>query len=447
MFIFAQQTTDFRMINIPETDQKRVVIVGAGFAGLTLAQQCLKNRFQVVLIDKNNYHQFQPLFYQVAMSGLEPSSIIFPLRKLFQKKSNAFIRVTEVSKIDTDRKQIHTPFGHANYDYLVIATGADTNFYGNENIRKHSFPMKSVSEALILRNAILSDYEQALTIPDFDERQQFLDIVIVGGGATGVEVAGAIAEMKQYILPKDYHEMDVNEIDIYLIQSAPRLLKSMSEKSSEKSEKFLTDLGVIVKKNIRVTDFDGKKVFLSDGSTIPTNKVIWAAGITGNKLKGLPEAVNAPGGRIKVNTLNQVVGFEDVFAIGDVASVQQDDLPYGHPQVAQVAIQQGKRLSKNLKLLSDNKPPKPFKYNDLGAMATIGRNRAVVDLPRFSFAGFWAWTVWLFIHLFQIIGVKNKLFIFINWIWNYFTYDQSLRLIIKTEKQEIPEEIDEKVEK
>lgn len=424
------------MINIPESDHKRIVIIGGGFAGLTLAQQCLKHKFQVVLIDKNNYHQFQPLFYQVAMSGLEPSSIIFPLRKLFQKKSNAFIRVTEVSEIDTEAKQIHTSFGHVNYDYLVIATGADTNFYGNENIRKHSIPMKSVSEALHLRNQILADYERALTIPDFSERQQYLDIVIVGGGATGVELAGAIAEMKKYILPKDYHEMNVDEIDIYLIQSAPRLLKTMSEKSSAKSEKFLTDLGVIVKKNIRVTDFDGSQVYLNDGSTIPTHKVIWAAGITGNRLKGLPESVNAPGGRIAVNSLNQVIGFTDVFAIGDVASIQEEALPYGHPQVAQVAIQQGKRLAKNLKIVQQGKPMQPFVYRDLGSMATIGRNRAVVDLPRFHFAGFFAWVMWLFIHLFQLIGVKNKIFVFTNWIWNYFTYDQSLRVIIKGSNKE-----------
>ncbi len=423
------------MINIPESDQKRIVIIGAGFAGLTLAKQCLKHKFQVVLIDKNNYHQFQPLFYQVAMSGLEPSSIIFPLRKLFQKKSNAFIRVTEVSDIDTQAKRIHTPLGHVNYDYLIIATGADTNFYGNENIRKHAIPMKSVSEALYLRNVILSDYEKALTIPDFSERQQYLDIVIVGGGATGVELAGAIAEMKKYILPKDYHEMNVEEIDIYLIQSAPRLLKSMSEKSSAKSEKFLTDLGVIVKKNIRVTDFDGSKVYLNDGSTIPTNKVIWAAGITGNRLNGLPESANASGGRIKVNTLNQVLDCKDVFAIGDVACMQLESLPYGHPQVAQVAMQQGTRLAKNMKLLSQGKEMQSFVYRDLGSMATIGRNRAVVDLPRFHFAGFWAWVMWLFIHLFQLIGVKNKIFVFMNWIWNYFTYDQSLRVIIKTESK------------
>lgn len=424
------------MINIPESDKKRIVIVGGGFAGLTLARYCLKHDFQIVLIDKNNFHQFQPLFYQVAMCGLEPSSIAFPLRKVFQKKSNVFIRITEVDHIDYQKKRLHTEYGHVNYDYLVIATGADTNFYGNERIMKNAIPMKSVSEALSLRNAILQDYEQALTIPDFDKRQEYLDIVIVGGGPTGVEVAGALAEMKKYILPKDYHEMNVDEVDIYLIQSSSRLLKDMSEKASTKAEEFLKALNVIVKKNLRVQDFDGTTVYMNDGTTIKARKVIWAAGIKGNTIDGLPEEAYAKGGRLQVNAFNKVVGTNEVYAIGDIACMIQDELPYGHPQVAQVAMQQGKQLAKNLKRLEHQKEMVPFTYKDLGAMATIGRNRAVVDLPSFKFTGFFAWTVWLFVHLFQIIGVKNRLFVFINWVWNYFTYDQSLRLILNSKKKE-----------
>ncbi len=433
------------MINIPETHQKRVVIVGAGFGGISLAQKLSRQNYQIVLIDKNNYHQFQPLFYQVAMSGLEPSSIVFPLRKIFQRKSNVFIRITQVDQVDTAQKCLHTPYGIVNYDYLVIAIGADTNFYGNENIRRHAIPMKSVTEALQLRNRILEDYEKALTIPDYSARQQLMDIVIVGGGATGVEVAGALAEMKKYILPKDYHEMDCDEIDIYLIQSADRLLKGMSEKASAGAEQFLERLGVVVRRGVRVKDFDGQTVLLSDGSNIKANKVIWAAGITGNIIEGLPEEAQAWRNRLHVDRYCKVKGTDDVFAIGDIAYMVEEDYPEGHPQVAQTAIQQGRWLARHFSSLEKGQQPPPFTYNDLGSMATIGRNRAVVDLPRFHFKGFFAWAVWLLIHLFQIIGVKNKLFIFINWVWNYLTYDQSLRLIIKTRDPTTAETKEEQV--
>jgi len=420
------------MINLPETGQKRIVIVGGGFAGISLALQLMKQDVQVVLIDKNNFHQFQPLFYQVAMSGLEPSSIIFPFRKLFQGKSNVFIRITEVQKVDRIKKCLHTPYGPVNYDELVISIGADTNFYGNKNIEQHAIPMKSVSEALQLRNAILEDYEKALTIQDYNVRQALMDIVIVGGGPTGVEVAGALAEMKKYILPKDYHEMNCKEIDIYLIQSGDALLKGMSTESAVAAEEDLERLGVVVRKNVRVNDFDGKTVFMNDGSTINARKVIWAAGIKGNPIEGLSEHHFVRGGRIKVNRFNQLEDDPNIYAIGDIAYMEEGKFEQGHPQVAQVAIQQGKLLSKNFKRLGKGKELIPFTYKDLGSMATIGRNRAVVDLPGYTFKGFFAWTVWLFIHLFQIIGVKNKIFVFINWVWNYFTYDQSLRLIIKT---------------
>lgn len=419
-------------INLPESEKKRIVIVGGGFAGLSLARKLAKSGlYQIVLLDKNNYHQFQPLFYQVAMAGLEPSSIVFPLRKLFQKNKDVFIRVTAVSSIDLNNKRIQTSLGICNYDYLVIAIGADTNFFGNDALAEKVIPMKSVSEALYLRNKILTDYEKALTVTDFNERQGLIDIVIVGGGPTGVEVAGALAEMRNFILPKDYPELNTQEIDIYLIQGAPVLLKGMSAEASAKAEEFLKKLGVKVILDTRVTDYDGSYVYMEGHEPIQANKVIWAAGIKGNTLEGLPEQSLAYGNRLKVDRFNKVIGVEDVYAIGDIAYMEEEAYPEGHPQVAQVAIQQANHLAKNMKWLAKSKQREPFYYKDLGSMATIGRNRAVVDLPNLKFQGAFAWLVWLFVHLFQLLGVKNRLFVFLNWVWNYVTYDQSLRLIIK----------------
>ncbi len=418
-------------INIPETTKKRVVIVGAGFAGLNLAKKLVKSDFQVVLIDRNNFHQFQPLFYQVAMAGLEPSSISFPLRKLFQNNKNVLIRVTKVDEVDPVNQMISTSLGKLHYDHLVLAMGADTNFFGNENAAKNAIPMKSVGEALYLRNEILSDYEKAITEGDYDTRQGLIDIAIVGGGPTGVEIAGALAEMRNYILPKDYQELNHKEVDIYLIQGAGQLLKGMSEAASQKAEEFLTSMGVKVIKNTRVTDVDGEYVHTNTGEKLQCKKVIWAAGICANKIKGMPESTLTYGSRIKVNRTNQVEGFTNIFAIGDVSYMEEEAFPKGHPQVAQVAIQQGKLLSKNLKRLEKKEALKEFYYKDLGSMATIGRNRAVVDLPSFKTQGFFAWIIWLIVHLFSLIGAKNKLFVFINWVWNYLSYDQSLRLIIR----------------
>ena len=429
---FEAQPQLIMKINIPESKQERVVIVGGGFAGLALARRLAKSNFQVVLIDKNNYHQFQPLFYQVAMAGLEPSSISFPFRKLFRKYKNVFIRVTEVTEIQTDQQRIITPLGYCNYDHLVLAIGADTNYYGNEQIAEKAIPMKSVSEALFLRNTILTDYEKALSTVDYDERQGLIDIVIVGGGPTGVELAGALAEMKTYILPKDYPELDCDEIDIYLIQAAPELLKGMSADSSKKSLEYLQDLGVKVRLDTRVLEYDGSYAYLSDGEKIRSDKVIWAAGITGNSIPGLPEDSITYGKRMKVDRFCRIEGVERIYAIGDIAYMEEEAFPQGHPQVAQVAIQQGELLARNLSANStDITSWREFFYDDKGSMATVGRNRAVVDLPRLSFQGFMAWAVWLLVHLFQILGTKNKVFVFLNWVWNYVTYDQSLRLIIR----------------
>ncbi|KAA3634874.1 MAG: NAD(P)/FAD-dependent oxidoreductase, partial [Bacteroidetes bacterium] len=394
------------MINLPETDQKRIVIIGGGFAGLKLARKLSNADYQVVLLDRNNYHQFQPLFYQVAMSGLEPSSIVFPLRKLFHHKKNVYIRVTEVLSVEMDKKRLQTPLGIVNFDYLVIATGARTNYFGNKSLEELTIPMKSVSEALYLRNRILSDYETAHSMTDYEERQKYLDIVIVGGGATGVEVAGAIAEMRNTIFHKDYPELDPKEIDIHLVHGADRLLKGMTKQASAKALKFLQELGVNVILNTRVTAYDGTEVCMNNGTTIQAHKVVWAAGITANFLEGLPDGCTTYGNRLKVDRFNTVEGTEDIYAIGDVAFMVEEDFPEGHPQVAQVALQHAQNLANNFIRLQKDKELKLFSYDDKGSMATIGRHKAVVDLPKWRFQGFFAWIVWLVVHLFQLIGVK-----------------------------------------
>ena len=425
-------------INIPESELERIVIVGGGFGGLQLARKLVKANFQVVLIDRNNYHQFQPLFYQVAMAGLEPSSIVFPFRKLFQGRENMYIRMAEVTHVDTTAKQIQTPLGHCNYDHLIVATGADTNYYGNEALERHTLPMKSVSEALYLRNSILDDYEDALTTPSYEDRQELVDIVIVGGGATGVELAGSLAEMKTHVLPKDYPELHVEEeVDIYLVQSGDVILKGMSANSSAKALEYLEELGVKVILNARVTDFDGSAVTLDDGRTIPTQKVIWAAGVKGVPLPGLPESAITYGNRLAVDRFNRVKDTEGVYAIGDVAYMEEPDFPKGHPQVAQVAIQMGEHLAKNLRYRHvRGEAWEEFHYHDKGSMATIGRARAVVDIPKpeLHFGGLLAWLAWLLVHLFAILGTRNKIFVFLNWLYNYINYNQSLRLIIKPRK-------------
>lgn len=417
--------------NIAETSKKRIVIVGGGFGGLQLARKLLKSDYQIVLIDKNNYHQFQPLFYQVATSGLEPSTISFPFRKIFQKSKNIHIRVAEVNAIRPADNQLDTSIGVINYHYLVIAIGADTNFFGNKKMMELAYPMKSVSEALALRNAILQNYEDALSEPDREKRRRLMNIVVVGGGATGVEIAGTLAEMKKNILPNDYPELDFKMMQVYLLEGSPKVLNVMSENASSKAEKYLSELGVNVLLNSRVKDYDGENVFLENGKEIPTKTLVWAAGVIGNKIQGLNPDIVTGSNRIKVDRNNRLIGYQNIFAIGDIALMTEEKYPNGHPQVAQVAIQQAVALAKYFKNLSDNKPSDDFSYKDLGSMATVGRNKAVADLPNMKFAGFFAWLVWMFIHLMSLVGGKNRLVAFVNWAWSYFTFDQSLRLIIR----------------
>ncbi len=412
----------------------KLVILGGGFAGLRLARS-LSNKagFEITLIDQYNYHQFQPLFYQVATAALDASNISFPLRKAFQNSKNVRIRMAEVLSINTKNKQVITSEDHFSYDYLVIATGATTNFFNNEKLEHYAFPMKSTVEALQLRHKLIHNFEDALHAASPEDLQQLMNIVVVGGGPTGVELSGAIAEMKKYVLPKDYPELDFNKMNIYLLEGTNKTLAAMSEKSSADSLKYLQRLGVTVMTNSLLDDYDGKTVTLKDGTNIHSSLVIWAAGIKGNIPSGFDQTLIARGNRIKVDRYNQVLNSQDVFAIGDIAYMEEEQFKNGHPQVAPVAIQQATLLAENLKRLQKGIALKEFNYKDKGAMATVGRNLAVVDVPqpKLHFGGFVAWLIWMGLHLMLILGVKNRFFVFTNWLYNYLTYDQSLRLIFK----------------
>jgi NADH dehydrogenase len=413
-------------INIPDTNKKRIIIVGCGFAGLTLAKYLKNSNHQVVIIDKNNFHQFQPLFYQVATAGLEPRDIAFPIRKIFQNYKEYFIRIANVTKVMPEQNMIEISLGNLKYDFLILANGADTSFFGLHKIQEYAKPMKNVYESIELLWNILQNLEDALTT-SIDENEELLNIVVVGGGPTGVEISGALIEMKKFVFPKDYPELNCNHINIYLIEASPRLLGGMSEKSSEKSKAFLEKMGVKVLTSTAVKDYDGHIVSLGNGELIKSKTLIWAAGIQGNIINGINASNFTRANRILVNEINRIKDYENIYALGDIACMANEKNPGGHPQVAQVAIQQAKNLANNLKMNTSN----PFKYKDLGSMATIGRNKAVVDLPFIHFDGFFAWLVWMLIHLRSIFGIKNKILIFINWVWSYLTYDQSLRLLFK----------------
>lgn len=422
--------------NIPKSDKKRVVIVGGGFGGLKLANKLRKSNFQVVLVDRNNYHQFPPLIYQIASAGIEPSSISFPFRKIFQKRKDFYFRMAEVRSIFPEHKIIQTSIGKIKYDYLVLAAGATTNFFGNKNVEQNAMPMKNVSEAMGLRNALLDNFERALTCATDLERQELLNIVIVGGGATGVEIAGALSEMKNYVLPKDYPDLPTSLMHIYLIEAGNRLMPALSQESSNKIEHYLRTMGVNVLLNKMVTDYNDHRVMLKDGSSIATRTFIWVSGIAAQPVGNLDPSHLGRGRRIIVDEFNRVKGLENVFSIGDQCIMPEGDANWngGHPQLAQVAIQQGNLLAKNLKRLEAGKEMKPFHYKNLGTMATVGRNRAVTEFSKMKFGGFLAWLLWLVVHLRSILGVRNKIIVLFNWVWNYMSYSQSLRMIIYAKK-------------
>lgn len=422
-------------LNIKKDNTKRIVIVGGGFGGLQLANGLKGTPYQVILIDKNNYHQFPPLIYQVASAGMEASSISFPFRRNFQHRKNFYFRMAELRAIFPEKKLIQTSIGKVEYDYLVLAAGTTTNFFGNRNVERKAMPMKTVDEAMGLQNAILANIERAITCSTQQEQQELLNVVIVGGGATGVEIAGVLSEMKRTILPHDYPDLDPSLMNIYLIEAGNRLLAAMSPESSAAVEKYLREMGVNILLNKRVEDYEGHKVLLADGSSISTRTFIWVSGVAAQAVGHLGTEHLGRGRRIRVDTFNRVQGLEDVFSIGDQCIVEGDEAyPSGHPQLAQVAIQQGNNLAKNFRRLLKGKDLKPFRYKNLGTMATVGRNKAVAEFAHIRLKGFWAWLMWLVVHLRSILGVRNKAVVLLNWMWNYVNYNQSLRMIFYPQK-------------
>jgi NADH dehydrogenase len=423
-------------MNIPRSSFPRIVIIGGGFAGIALAKKLRNKKVQVVLLDKHNYHNFQPLLYQVATGGLEPDSIAYPIRKVVQEFENFYFRLAEVHQIDTKNYKVTADIGELKYDYLVMATGSKTNFFGNKEMERNCMAMKTIPQSLNIRSLILENFEQALLTNDIDERHSLMNFVLVGGGPTGVELAGALAEMKKAILPKDYPDLDVRKMEINLIQSGDRILNTMSEHASEKAEEFLLKLGVSVWKNVRVTGYDTRIVTTNSDLSFDSATVIWTAGVQGALVGGLDASCLVERAeRIKVNQFNQAEGYDNIFAIGDIASMCSDEYPQGHPMMAQPAMQQGRHLADNIIRLIDKKAMKPFVYNDKGSMATIGRNKAVVDLKNYKFSGVFAWFVWMFVHLFSLIGFKNKAVVFLNWVYNYIRFDREARLIIRPFKK------------
>ncbi|WP_162053182.1 NAD(P)/FAD-dependent oxidoreductase [Pontibacter pamirensis] len=429
---------------IEHIGKPRVLIIGGGFAGIELAKSLRDVDVQVVLVDRQNYHTFQPLLYQVATAGVEADSIVHPFRKIFKGQDNFYFRLAEVEFIDTANNLVETSIGLIEYDYLVMATGATSNFFGDKAMEEKAISMKSLDDALTLRNTILKNFEQALQIEDDEQLNSLMDYVIVGGGATGVELAGALSELRRHVLPKDYRELNFKEMDIHLIQSGPQLLKGMSAEASEKALKFLEDFGVNVWLNRRVKSYDGYTVTLDTGETLITRTLIWAAGVSGAPIKGIQNESVLRGDRLKVDVYNRVSGYDNIFAIGDIAAMITEEYPYGHPMLAQPAIQQGEKLGKNLCNIFSGKPLEAFTYDDKGSMATVGRNRAVADLKilkkEYKTQGFLAWLIWMFIHLISVVGFRNRLVVTVNWLWSYFTYDTGNRLIVGNKQENIPVE-------
>ncbi|NRR90805.1 NAD(P)/FAD-dependent oxidoreductase [Winogradskyella undariae] len=423
-------------MNIPQSNLPRIVIIGGGFAGVNLVKTLANKNVQVVLIDRHNYHTFQPLLYQVSSSGLEPGSIAYPLRKIIKKHDTTFFRLAEVEQILPESNEVITSIGNLSYDFLVVATGTKTNYFGNKAIETNSMPMKSVPQALDIRSLILENFENAAIAKTKEEREAFLNFVIVGAGPTGAELAGAIAELKNNILPRDYHDLNPDDMHIHLLEGASRVLPPMSEHASKKASKFLNKLGVKVHCNTFVKHYDGKTVTTNSDLVLESETLIWAAGVTGAPVQGLKaDVILERLNRYSVNQFNQIEGYTNIFALGDIALMTTDAYPKGHPQVAQPAIQQGKLLGKNLLRLLENKPMKPFVYRDKGSMATIGRNKAVVDLKHYRFGGFFAWFIWMFVHLMSLVGFRNRIMVLFSWTYSYINFDKAARLIIRPYKK------------
>ncbi|MCC6583957.1 MAG: NAD(P)/FAD-dependent oxidoreductase [Chitinophagales bacterium] len=419
-------------LKIPSTGQKRLVIIGGGFGGIELTKRLKNQDIQVVMLDKHNYHCFQPLLYQVATGGLEPGSIAYPLRKFMQDIPNGIFRLAEVRNIDAVNQKIHTDIGDLNYDYLVIATGSTTNFFKfSKEVSGKMMQMKDIPQALNLRSFILENFEEALLTYDESKKEELINISIVGGGPTGVELAGALGEMRKNILPKDYPEIDFTKMQIHLFESGDRLLGAMHPENSAKVLKYVKDFGVEVWLNTMVTDFDGDVLTTADGKKVKCETLIWTAGVKGNPVEGFAPETIAGGNRISVDEYCKIKGYENIYAIGDVASMVQEKYPKGHPMVAPVAIQQGELVADNILAQLKGKAPKPFVYFDKGSMATVGRNKAVMEAKGIKMGGFIAWLAWLFVHVMSLVGFRNKITVTLGWLYNYFTYDRTLRLIIR----------------
>ncbi len=421
-------------VNIPTTSKPRIVIVGGGFAGIELARGLRHVHAHVILIDKNNYHTFQPLLYQVATAALEADSIAYPFREIFRGQRNFLFRMAEVQEIVPDQNKLRTSIGDIEYNYLVLASGSRTNYFGMKDFEQYAMPMKSISEATGIRNLILENMEKALLVKDIDEQERLMNIVIIGGGPTGVEMAGSLGELKTQVLPKDYPELDLKRMQLHVVDMEDRLLRTMSPEASQSAADFLKSFDVNLWMKTKVVSYDGQVLELSNGTRISTDTVIWAAGVAGGILPGI-KAESIVGGRFKVNPFNCVEGYKNIYAVGDVAAVITDKTPRGYPMLAPVAIQQAKNLAGNFNNILKNQALKPFVYKDPGVMATIGRNHAVVDLKWIKFGGFLAWLTWLFVHLMNLVGFRNKIIVFVNWFWNYFSCDRGLRLIIKPAKK------------